>query len=78
MLTVYNGGCMKELRKKFERKLGELKEETLFIREDFNARIGREGRKYEGREGSEVKRNSKDKIVNKERMEMLGTLEDRG
>lgn len=78
VLTVYNNGGMKDLREKLERKIGELEEERLCIGGDCNARIGKEGKKYEGGENTEMKRNSKDKEVNKEGREMLGMLEERG
>lgn len=78
LLTVYKGGSMKALRKSLERMIGEREEENLCIGGDFNARIGGKGRKYEGGENEELRRNSKDKVINSEGKEMLGMLEEKG
>lgn len=69
---------MKKLKKVLERMVGEREEENLCIEWDFDARIGREGRKYKEREDDELWRNSKDKIINSEGKELLGMLEERG
>lgn len=76
VLTVYKERKMKDLRKLLERLLGEREEENLCIGEDFNARIGREGKKYKEREDYEVQ-NSKDKVINSEGKELLDMLEEK-
>jgi len=57
--------------------MGDLKEEILCIEGNFNARIGKEGKRIEGEEDEEPWRNSKDKEVNNEGRELLGLVEDR-
>lgn len=57
---------MKDLRKPLERLVGEREEENFCIREDFNARIEREEKKYKEKEDYEIQRNSKDKVINSE------------
>lgn len=53
-MTVYKERRMKDLRKPLERLVGEREEENLCIGEDFNARIGREEKKYKEREDYEI------------------------
>lgn len=43
----------------------------MCIEEDFNARLGTERGRWEGEEDEDRVRNSKDKIINKERRELL-------
>lgn len=66
------------MRKVLEGKIGELEEESLYIGGDFNARIDEEGKKWNEEEEREIKRNSKDKIINNEEKEMLRMVKDRG
>jgi len=56
----------------------ELEKEILCIEEDFNVRIGKEGKRIEGEEDEDPWRNSKDKEINNEGKELLGLGEDRG
>lgn len=56
----------------------EKEEEILCIGGDFNVRIGREGKNYEGENDKDRWRNSKDKVVNNEGRELIGLLEERG
>lgn len=44
ILTTYNGGKIKEMRKILEKEINELEEEILCIGGDFNAKIEEEGR----------------------------------
>jgi len=46
-------------------------------RGDFNARIGKGGKRIEGEEDEELWRNSKDEKVNNEGRELLDLVEDR-
>jgi len=62
---------MKSKRKGIEEMLGDLEEEILCIGGDFNARIGKEGKRIEGEEDEESWRNSKDEEVNNEGRELL-------
>jgi len=78
ILTVYNGGKMKEMRKKIEETVSELEEERLCIGGDFNARTGREGKKYESGDEKEMRRNSKDRTINSDGKDLLGLTEERG
>jgi len=78
IMSIYNNNSMKSKRREIEETLGDLEEEILYIGEDFNARIGKEGKKIEREEDEEPWRNSKDKEVNNEGKELLGLVEDRG
>lgn len=69
---------MKNLRKSLKKTIEEREEENLCIGEDFNARIGGKGRKYEGRKNENLGRNSKDKVINSKGKEMLTMLKERG
>jgi len=69
---------MKSKRREIEEMLGDLEEEILCIGGDFNARIGKEGKRIEGEEDEEPWRNSKDEAVNNERKELLDLVEDGG
>lgn len=75
---MYNDGKMKEKKKELEGKVRELEEEMLCIGGDFNARIGKEGKRFEESEEKEKWRNSRDKEVNREGKELLRLIEDRG
>jgi len=65
---------MKSKRREIEETLGDLEEEIFCIRGDFNAIIGKEGNRIEGKEDEEPWRNSKDEEVNNEGL----LVEDRG
>lgn len=71
-------GKKKDLRKALEGLIEERKEENLCIGGDFNARIGRKGRKCERGEDDELGRISKDKVINSEVKELLDMIEERG
>jgi len=68
---------MKSKRREIEEMLGDL-EEVLCIGGDFNAKIGKEGKRIEGEEDEEYWRNFKDEEVNNEERELLSLVEDRG
>ncbi|TGZ52780.1 Uncharacterized protein DBV15_11272 [Temnothorax longispinosus] len=78
IITVYNGEKMKTLRRRLEEIVEEREEEILCIGEDFNAKIGEEGKNYEGDNDRERWRSSKDEVVNNEGKEFLEMLEERG
>lgn len=78
ILTVYNNGSIKDKRKEIESLVEELEEERLCIGGDFNARIGEGGKRIEGGEEEEVRRNTKDKETNNEGRELLSLVEGRG
>lgn len=67
---------MKHKRRELEGKVRELEEEMLCIGGNFNARIGKERKRYEKSEEREKWRNSKDKEVNREGKE-LSLIEDK-
>jgi len=69
---------MKSRRREIENMLEDLEEKMLWIGGDFNARIGKEGKRIEGKEDEEPWRNFKNEEVNNERKELLGLIEDRG
>jgi len=75
IITIYNEGKMKDKRKEIERKI---EEEILCIGGDFNARIGREGKRCEEREEKMSCRNSKNRETNRKGKDLLRLLEDRG
>lgn len=64
---------MRDKRRELEEKVGKLQEDILCIGGDFNARIGKEGKRHEERE---MWRNSKE--VNRDGRELLSLIEDRG
>lgn len=69
---------MKETRRKIEREIRKLEKEILFIGGNFNARKGKKGKKKSGEEvrnNRELKKNSKDKEINKEERELLELIE---
>ncbi|XP_024884581.1 trichohyalin-like [Temnothorax curvispinosus] len=78
IITVYNGEKMRTLRRELEEMIEEREEEILCIGGDFNARIGGEGKNYEGDNDEERQRSSKDGVINTEGKEFLGMLEERG
>jgi len=64
-ITIYNNSSMKCKRREIEDMLEDLEEEMLCIGgEDFNARIGKERKRIEGKKDEELWRNSKDEEVN--------------
>ncbi|XP_077270175.1 uncharacterized protein LOC143901623 [Temnothorax americanus] len=78
IITVYNGEKMRTLRRGLEKIIEEREEEILCIGGDFNARIGGEGKNYEGDNDGERRRSSKDEVINTEGKEFLEMLEERG
>jgi len=76
IITIYNNSSMKRKRKKIEDMLKNLKEEMLCIGGNFNARIGKEGKRTKGKEDEKSWKNSKDEEVNNEGKELLGLVED--
>jgi len=60
IISIYNNSSMKSERREIEEMLG-----------DFNARIGKQGKRIEEEEDEEPWRNSKDEEVNNERKELL-------
>jgi len=48
IIAIYNNGNMKSKRRDIEEMLKDLEEKRLCIREDFNARIGKEGKRKRG------------------------------
>lgn len=48
IITVYNRGRMRETKRGIEKVVKEREEEILCIGGDFNVRIGREEKNYEG------------------------------
>jgi len=65
---------MKSKRREIKNMLEDLEEEILCIGGDFNTRIGKEGKRIEGKENEESWRNSKDEKVNNEGKELLGLV----
>lgn len=82
VLTIYNGGEMKQMSKHIQELIKEEEEEMLVIGGDFNARIGTEGETYVGEEEDEEdrkrKRKSKDTKKNTDGSHLLKMTEDRG
>jgi len=78
IITIYNNNSLKSKRREIEDMVEDLEKEMLCIGEDFNARIGQEERRIEGKEYKEPWRNSKDDDVNNKGKELLGLVENRG
>jgi len=76
IITIYNNGNMKSKRRKTKEMSEELEEEIFCIGGDFNAKIGKEGKRIEGKE--DLWRNSKDKEINNKGKKPLSLGEDRG
>jgi len=62
---------MKSKRREIEDMLEDLEEEIFCIWRDFNARIGKKGKRIEGKDDEKSWRNSKDEEVNNEGKELL-------
>jgi len=71
IVIVYNGEGMKEKKKELEKWMKERREEILCIGEDFNVRIGGEGKRCEEENDKEVRRSTRDKEINREGKELL-------
>lgn len=76
--NVVWGGRMSDKRKELEKWIEERKEEILCIGEEFNAKIGGEGKRCEEENDKKIRRITKDKERNREGRELLTLIEDRG
>jgi len=81
IISVYNNSSMKSKgrsKKGNRRDVGGFRRRNIMHRGDFNARIGKEGKRIEGEKNEESWRNSKEGEVNNEGRELLDLVEDRG
>ncbi|XP_076287658.1 uncharacterized protein LOC143212601 [Lasioglossum baleicum] len=79
IITVYNRGGSTEKLRKLEKVVGEEGEEgKMIIIGDFNARIGEKGDREEEETTKRVKRKTKDRTMNGERLELMKMVTERG
>lgn len=78
IFTVYSNEEMKEKWKRLSEGIDEMKEGVLWLVGDFNARIGRKWKRYEGVEEEQEGRKLKDEVWNAEGDELIELIQERG
>lgn len=77
IFTIYSKGEIKLIKEKLENKCN-MNSTNLMLGGDFNARTAEEGSIINEQDGTEFKRKSKDKILNKEGERLLQLIEENG
>lgn len=77
IFTIYSKSEIKLIEEQLEHR-GNMNITNLMLAGDFNARTAEQGSRINEQDGNEIKRNSKDKILNKEGERLLHLIEENG